>query len=221
MLALRRVVHFRVELQAVDGAVAVADGGDRASVGAGERHEIAVHDVDLIAVAHPDGGFQRHIGKQVGAFADRLRDDVALSAAELPALGRMDLAAEQVGGELHSVADAEYGDVEIEDGGVAVRGVGSVDAGRTAGQDEAGRFQLGDARGGQVVAHDLAKDVLLADAPGDELAILRAEVEDQDAFSFGLDGHCLEFLTPLAVNRFAVRGIPSTLPQFPVVCEVS
>ena len=62
---------------------------------------------------------------------------------------------------------------------------GSVDAGRAAGEDDAARLQLGDARGRQVVAHDLAEDVLFADAAGDELAVLRAEVEDQDAFTFG------------------------------------
>ena len=36
--------------------------------------------------------------------------------------------------------------------------------------------------GGDVVADDLAEDVLLAHPPGDELAVLRAEVEDQDEF---------------------------------------
>ena len=68
---------------------------------------------------------------------------------------------------------------------IAVRGAGVVDAGRAAGEDEAARLQLGDARGRQVVAHDLAEDVLLAHPPGDQLAVLRAEVEDQDAFRFG------------------------------------
>ena len=38
--------------------------------------------------------------------------------------------------------------------------------------------------GRQIVAHDLTEDVLLAHAPGDELAVLRAEVEDEDAFTF-------------------------------------
>ena len=33
---------------------------------------------------------------------------------------------------------------------------------------------------GGVVRHDLAVDVALADAPGDEHAVLRAEVEDDD-----------------------------------------
>ena len=73
--------------------------------------------------------------------------------------------------------------------GIAARRAGVVDAGRAAGEDEAARLQLGDALGRQVVAHDLAEDVLLADAPGDELAVLRAEVEDQDAFTFGTCCH--------------------------------
>ena len=45
------------------------------------------------------------------------------------------------------------------------------------------RVQLLDALGREVVADDLAEDVLLAHAPGDELAVLRAEVEDQDEFA--------------------------------------
>ena len=70
--------------------------------------------------------------------------------------------------------------------GVAVRSAGVVDAGRPAGEDQAARLQFGDAGGRQVVAHDLAEDVLLAHPPGDELAVLRAEVEDENEFF----GHC-------------------------------
>ncbi len=46
-------------------------------------------------------------------------------------------------------------------------------------------MQLGDARCRQIMADELAEDVLLAAPPGDELAVLSAEVEDQDAFIFG------------------------------------
>ena len=38
------------------------------------------------------------------------------------------------------------------------------------------------ALGRDVVPHDLAIDVLLADAAGDELGVLRAEIEDQHFF---------------------------------------
>ena len=50
--------------------------------------------------------------------------------------------------------------------------------------------ELADALGRDVVPHDLAVDVLLADAAGDELGVLRAEVEDQHALGGGaaIDG---------------------------------
>jgi len=40
------------------------------------------------------------------------------------------------------------------------------------------------------VAHDLAEDVQFADAPGDELPELRAEVEDEDEFRIGTWAWC-------------------------------
>jgi hypothetical protein len=88
-------------------------------------------------------------------------------------------------GQLHAVADAQHGDVEIEQVRIAARGAGSIDAGRAAGENQAARFQLGHALRRDVVADDLTKDVQLADAAGDELAVLRAEIKDEDAFAFG------------------------------------
>ena len=35
------------------------------------------------------------------------------------------------------------------------------------------------------MADDLAEDVLLAHPPGDELTVLRAEIDDEDEFLFG------------------------------------
>src|SRR5262249_23099976 len=78
-----------------------------------------------------------------------------------------------------------HGDAEVEQARVAVRGVGLVDAGGPAGKDDAAWLQLSYARGGQGVANDLAEDILFAHPPGGELAVMRAEVEDEDAFAFG------------------------------------
>ena len=58
---------------------------------------------------------------------------------------------------------------------------GVVHARRAAGEDDALRRQLAHALGGDVVPHDLAVDVLLAHAAGDELGVLRAEIEHQHA----------------------------------------
>ena len=69
-------------------------------------------------------------------------------------------------------------------------------------------FSSRHALGRQVVADDLAEDVLLAHAPGDELAVLRAEVEDQDEFV----GHVrnlypqISQMTQIGNQRTEVRG---------------
>ena len=60
------------------------------------------------------------------------------------------------------------------------RAVG-VHARRPAGEDQPLRGQLANALGRDVVPHDLAVDVLLAHAAGDELGVLRAEVEHEHA----------------------------------------
>src|SRR5262249_36949832 len=97
---------------------------------------------------------------------------------------RPHLAAQRQASQLHAVADAEDGNAQLEQPRVAGRGAGLVDAGRAAGEDEAPGAQGLDSLGGQVVADKLAKDVLLAHAPGDQLAVLGAEVEDENTFTF-------------------------------------
>ncbi len=178
------MADFGVKLQAVNGARAVACGGHRASVGRGQGHEIALHRFYLIAVTHPHGCFARHTGeKSVGV------GDAADGRAELAVIGRQHFAAEQVANQMHTIANAQHGDAEVEQAWIAVRCVRSINAGGTAGENQTARLQLGDALGRDVVADDLTEDVQLADAPSDELAVLRAEVENQNAFAFGRMGH--------------------------------
>ena len=58
-----------------------------------------------------------------------------------------------------------------------------VHAGRAAGEDQPLRRELADPLGGDVVPHDLAVDVLLAHPAGDQLGVLRAEVEHEHALA--------------------------------------
>src|SRR5262249_50082776 len=62
---------------------------------------------------------------------------------------------------------------------------GIVDAGGAAGENQAARLQLGDALGRKIVADQLAEDVQLAHPASDELGVLRAEIQDQDALALG------------------------------------
>ena len=68
-----------------------------------------------------------------------------------------------------------------------------------------------------VVADDLAEDVQLADAPGDELAVLRAEVEDQDAFTFrsGVSWLILSLWPSSAARRVAASTASMRAPRTP------
>ncbi len=90
-------------------------------------------------------------------------------------------AAERLAHELHAVADAEHGDAEVEDGGVALGRAFGVHARWAAGENQPFRGQFANAVGRDVVPHDLAVHVLLADAAGDELGVLRAEIENEHA----------------------------------------
>ena len=61
-----------------------------------------------------------------------------------------------------------------------MRRTGLVDARRPAGEDQGQRVQLADPLGRDVVADDPREGMPLANPPGDELDVLRAEIEDQD-----------------------------------------
>ena len=63
--AVRRMAHLRMELEPIDGASAMLDGGYGAGVGRCQRHEVLASALHLVAVAHPDDGFRRHAREQV------------------------------------------------------------------------------------------------------------------------------------------------------------
>ena len=75
-----------------------------------------------------------------------------------------------MGQQLHAVADAEDGEAGLEDPGGGLRGAVVVDGGGAAGEDEAARVEALDLLPGGVVGDELAVDVALADAAGDEHA---------------------------------------------------
>jgi hypothetical protein len=81
---------------------------------------------------------------------------------------------------MQAIADAEYGHAGLEERGVGDRSVVVVDARGAAGEHDADGFQsqnFGD--GGGAGKYD-GEDVELADAAGDELGVLRPEIEDYD-----------------------------------------
>jgi hypothetical protein len=91
-----------------------------------------------------------------------------------------DATRELLGDELGAVADAQDRGPEVVDVRVDDRRPFDVDRLRTAGEDDPSRVASGDLGCRDRVRDDLAVDVCLADAPGDELGVLSAEVDDED-----------------------------------------
>ncbi len=105
----------------------------------------------------------------------------------LPELRRacaLDLAAEVARHELHAVADAERRDAEVEDPGVDLGRAVRVHRRRAAGEDECGRVAPRDLGGGQPMPDELRVDPRLAHAARDQLAVLAAEVDDENGTLF-------------------------------------
>ena len=129
---------------------------------------------DRVAVAHPDG----LLGRQV---VEELRlAGLELGLAELGRSRTLDDAAEIARHELHAVADAERRDPEREDLRVEVGRAVRIHGGRAAREDERCRVACRDLRRSQPVPDELRVDPRLAHAPRDQLAVLPAEIDDED-----------------------------------------
>ena len=129
-------------------------------------------------------------------------------ASVLAIVRLLDQPAEPVHEQLHAVADGEHGTAQLEDAQVDVGRARIEHARRPAREHDAARVEGADgleARGRRV---DLAVDVLLADAPRDQLRELRAEVEDQDTVPLGGEvgggGHARSWI----LSRCGSSGLP-------------
>ncbi len=175
LLAVLGVQHLGVPLHAREAAVDVLEGGDRRDVGRGEDGEARRRLRDRVTVRHP------HL--VLGGQALEERAGLAHGDRRTPVLARAgvgDLAAEALGHQLEAVAHAEHRHPGREDVGVDARRALGVDAGRAAGQDDRLRLAREHVRHRHGVRDDLGVDPRLADAPRDELGVLRTEVDDED-----------------------------------------
>src|SRR5205823_6499895 len=130
------------------------------------------------AVTHPDREALRQAGED-----RRVGDSLDRRVAVLAPRGRRHLAAELVGDQLHAVADPQDGLARLEHGRRRVGRAGLVDRGRPAREHERPRVEPGQLLRARVRPDQLAVDVALADAPRDQLAVLRAEIDDRDGLS--------------------------------------
>ena len=131
-------------------------------------------------MAHPHLGGGRNALEQWVS-----RHHFAGGPAVLARRSPSDAAPQGITRQLHPVADAENGDAESEQGGVAAGGPLLVDARRATGEDDPPGGDVAEAAGGDVVTDDLAEDILLPHPAGDQLGILRAEIEDDDPLGTG------------------------------------
>ena len=173
--AKRSVVHFGMELHGPDAALLVGDAGkgirrDGSAVKARGQFE------GLVPVAHPD----RKSGRQACEQGGRAVFDGHFGVAVL-ALGRgAHLAAHVVHDEMKSIADAQHGHAKFQQLGIGGRGVRIVDRRRSAGQNDAERLQgLNFSKGNRAGQHD-GEDVQFANAPRNQLRILRAKIENNN-----------------------------------------
>ena len=173
---LGRVVHLGMELQAVEAPRLVGDDADRRIWRMADALEARRQLRDAIAVAHPDC--------MAALLPDaieerRFRDRLDLGAAVFAVMAALHLAAELRRHQLLAVADAEDRDAGLEDHLRRARRAFLQHRGRPAGEDHRLGFQRGEGRFRLLIGRDLAIDAGLADAAGDQLRHLRAEIDDQ------------------------------------------
>ena len=174
--ALGGVVHLRVELHGEGGFPDQLVGGHGHGVGAGEHLHGPGRGGDAVAVAHPDLG----AGVDAGEERPGHVDVVQVRPAVLPHVAALHGGAGALGQQLGAVAHGQHGHAAFQPGQVGVRRVGVVHAEGASAQDHALHGGVVAVLGGLGEGVDLAVDVELAHAAGDELGVLRPVVEDQD-----------------------------------------
>ncbi|EON33565.1 cytosine deaminase [Gordonia terrae C-6] len=174
LLAVRRVQHLGVVLHTGHAALQVLEGRHRRAGGRSGDGESLGRALDGVVVAHPHRlGFRETLMEHAFAVGRQRR------ATELASAGVGDLAAQRVRHRLEPVADAEHRDVEVEEGGIEVGCVLGVHRRRTARQDDRDRVLLLDLLDRDVVGDHLGVDAGLAHPAGDQLRVLRPEVDDE------------------------------------------
>ncbi len=174
-LAELGMAHLGVELRSEQFALGVLHGRHRAHLGARRDGEALGHAAHGIAMAHPHGLLARSAVEQRRLAGTR--DD---RRAVLALLGMRHLPAERHGHGLLTVAEAKHRNAQAENLGVDRGSILRVHAGRTARQDDSRRRHGAHLVGRDVAWHDLGIHVQIAHAAGDELPVLRAEIDDDD-----------------------------------------
>ena len=132
LFAARSVRDFGMKLEAVEFSNGIFDRGERRIFCVRRRAKSCGHGRDLVAVAVPD----------VDLFADAVEElrtirDVEHAGAVFASGTEFHLAAEMVRHQLHSVANSQHRNAERKNLRIGVRCAFVVNAGRTAGKNDA------------------------------------------------------------------------------------
>ena len=135
-------------------------------------------------MAHPH--VEQAVTLVVGVILDvaeqaRMTTGAHSRVTELALRRALDLPTELHRHGLHAVADAEHRHAEIEHAGRRAKGFVLVDRLRASRQDHAARIELANSPLAHVERSDLAIDLRFTHTTRDELGVLRAEVEDENA----------------------------------------
>ena len=163
-----------MELDGPDVLLGIGDARDGVR-GFGGEMEAGGKFLGFIAVGHPGGHGGGEFGKEgIGV------DEVDFGVAVFALAGGADAASEVMDDVLESITNSQDGKAEGQDCGIGWRRIGVVDGAGASGEDEAdGAVGEDFVDGGGARKHH-REDVLFTDAAGDELGVLRAEVEDDN-----------------------------------------
>ena len=169
------VVDLRMKLDRVESSFLAFHRGARTTLGRRSDGKTLRELGDIIGVAHPTNTFGSDLREKLRRAV--IADDRASVFADA---GRANRAAQDLRHHLRPVADPEDRDAGFEERPLEKRRVLTVDAFGAAGQDDALVVFGKDPVEADRIRKDLGVDVLLADAPRNELIVLSAEIEDQD-----------------------------------------
>ena len=181
--AVRRVDNFHVKLRAVNLALLVGDRREGRALARCNDAETRRNGADAVAMAHPH---LVALARLPDAVEERVRClHLDIGAAEFAMIGRLDLAAKLVADRLFAIANAEdRKTARVNSVGRLGRGL-FMDAGRAARQDDALEARPGKRLLGGLEGDDFRIDPGFADAAGDELGELGAEIDDQNTVLHG------------------------------------
>src|SRR5690606_10457295 len=195
--ALAGVGHFRVELHTIVAARVIAHRSDGAARRAGENMETRRHVRDLVTVAHPHVEAEHAVVVHV-VFDTveqlRLTHEVDTGITEFTYIGTLNLAAKLLGHGLHAVANTEQRYAQIEYRLWRARAVRRMYRLGATSKDDPARVELTNILIAHVKWVQFAVHPELTHAAGDQLGVLRAEIENQDAVRMDI-GMCHFFFT--------------------------